>query len=63
MKADQQLDISRELIPVSLALCKSVLARMGAGSVLEIRLCDRDTLQDLQMARLTGVTSPQISSC
>jgi TusA-related sulfurtransferase len=49
MKADQQLDISRELIPVSLALCKSVLARMGAGSVLEIRLCDRDTLQDLQM--------------
>lgn len=49
MKADQQLDISGELIPVSLALCKSVLARMGAGSVLEIRLRDRDTLEDLLM--------------
>ena len=49
MRADQQLDISGEVIPVSLALCKSALARLAAGSVLEIRLRDRDTLQDLQM--------------
>lgn len=35
------------LIPFSLALCKSALARMTAGGVLEICLRDRDTLQDL----------------
>ena len=35
------------VIPFSLALCKSTLAQMAAGAVLEIRLCDHDTLQDL----------------
>ncbi len=49
MRADQQLDISGELLPVSLALCKSALTRLAAGMVLEIRLRDRDTLRDLQM--------------
>lgn len=49
MTADQQLDICREVIPVSLALYKSVLTRMGAGAALEIRLRDRDTLEDLLM--------------
>jgi TusA-related sulfurtransferase len=48
-KPDQQLDISGVLIPFSLVLCKSTLARMATGAVLEIRLQDRDTLQDLLM--------------
>jgi TusA-related sulfurtransferase len=47
MKSDQRLDISGVVIPFSLALCKSALARMAAGAVLEICLRDRDTLQDL----------------
>jgi len=47
MRADQRLDISGVVIPFSLALCKSTLARMAAGAVLEIRLRDHDTLQDL----------------
>ncbi len=49
MRADHQLDISGELLPVSLARCKSTLTQMPAGAVLEIRLGDRDTLEDLQM--------------
>ncbi len=49
MQADQQLDICEEMLPVSLALCKSALARLAAGMVLEVRLRDRDTLQDLQL--------------
>ena len=47
MKSDQRLDISGVVIPFSLALCKSTLARMAAGAVLEICLTDHDTLQDL----------------
>jgi TusA-related sulfurtransferase len=47
MKADQRLDISGEVIPISLALCKSTLTQMAAGAVLEIRLRDHDTFQDL----------------
>jgi tRNA 2-thiouridine synthesizing protein A len=47
MKSDQQLDISGVVVPFSLALCKSTLARMTAGAVLEICLTDHDTLQDL----------------
>jgi TusA-related sulfurtransferase len=47
MQADQWLDISGEVIPISLALCKSTLAQMAAGAVLEIRLRDHDTFQDL----------------
>jgi TusA-related sulfurtransferase len=47
MKSDQRLDISGVLIPISLALCKSTLAQMTAGAVLEICLGDYDTLQDL----------------
>lgn len=49
MRSDQQLDISGEVIPFSLALCKSALVRMAAGAVLEIRLRDQDTLRDLLM--------------
>ncbi len=47
MKADQRLDISEVLIPISLALCKSTLSRMAGGAVLEICLSDHDTLRDL----------------
>jgi TusA-related sulfurtransferase len=49
MRSDQRLDLSGEVVPVSLALCKSTLAQMAAGAVLEIRLRDRDTLGDLLM--------------
>ena len=47
MKSDQRLDISGVVIPFSLALCKSTLARMATGAVLEICLRDHDTFQDL----------------
>jgi TusA-related sulfurtransferase len=47
MKSDQRLDISEVILPFSLALCKCTLARMSTGGVLEIRLQDRATLQDL----------------
>jgi TusA-related sulfurtransferase len=49
MKSDQRLDISGVVIPFSLALCKFTLALMAAGAVLEIRLQDHDTLQDLSI--------------
>jgi TusA-related sulfurtransferase len=47
MKPDQRLDVSGVILPISLALCKNTLTRMAAGTVLEIRLQDHDTLQDL----------------
>jgi TusA-related sulfurtransferase len=47
MKADQQLDISGVVTPISLALCKATLGQMAAGAVLEIRLGDQETLRDL----------------
>ncbi|MFZ5449436.1 MAG: sulfurtransferase TusA family protein [Thermodesulfobacteriota bacterium] len=47
MKYDLRLDISGVVIPFSLALCKSTLAQMEAGAVLEICLKDQDTLKDL----------------
>ncbi len=46
-QVDQQLDLSGVLIPFSLALCKSTLARMAAGAVLKVRLRDPEALQDL----------------
>lgn len=49
MKADQCLDICKVVIPVNLALCKCTLARMEAGAILEICLCDPEILQDLMM--------------
>ncbi|MDD2903252.1 MAG: sulfurtransferase TusA family protein [Syntrophales bacterium] len=49
MEADQQLDISGQMMPLSLALCKFTLAQMNPGEVLEIRLRDHDTFQDLLM--------------
>ena len=47
MRSDERLDISGVVMPISLVLCKYTLARMAAGAVLEIRLRDYDTLQDL----------------
>jgi TusA-related sulfurtransferase len=47
LRSDQRLDISGVVIPFSLALCKCSLVQMAAGTVLEIRLRDHDTLQDL----------------
>ena len=49
MKSDRQLDISEVVMPFGLALCKSTLARMDPGAVLEICLTDHDTLQDLSI--------------
>jgi TusA-related sulfurtransferase len=49
MRTDQQLDVSGVVSPISLALCKAALAQMAAGGVLEIRLCDQETLRDLLM--------------
>ena len=48
-KPDEQLDLSGMFIPFGLVLCKATLARMAAGAILEIRLQDRDTFQDLMM--------------
>jgi tRNA 2-thiouridine synthesizing protein A len=47
MKSDQQLDISGLMIPLNLALCKFTLAQMNPGEVLEIRLRDPESFQDL----------------
>lgn len=49
LKSDKYLDISGVVSPFSLILWKSTLARMEAGAILEVRLQDRDTLQDLLM--------------
>lgn len=49
LKPDQQLDITGVFTPFSLVLCKATLTRMAAGAVLEIRLQDCDTFQDLLM--------------
>jgi TusA-related sulfurtransferase len=49
MRSDQRLDISEVVVPFSLALCKSTLARMAAGAVLQICLADHDTLHDLSI--------------
>jgi TusA-related sulfurtransferase len=46
-KADEILDISQVMLPFGLVLCKATLVRLAAGEVLEIRLQDADTLQDL----------------
>lgn len=46
-KADKILDISGVMTPFGLVLCKAALARLARGDVLEIRLQDDDTLQDL----------------
>jgi hypothetical protein len=43
------LDISGVVLPFGLMLCKAAMKRLDARKVLEIRLQDRDTLQDLLM--------------
>ncbi len=47
LKSDQRLDLSGDVIPFSLAHCKAALAQLAPGEVLEIRLGDYETLQDL----------------
>jgi len=47
LRADERLDLSGVVIPFSLAICKCTLAQMAGGGVLEVRLRDPDTLQDL----------------
>jgi|UniRef100_A0A7C3UX25 TusA-related sulfurtransferase len=46
-QVDQRLDLTGVEIPFSLILCKATLARMEAGKILEVRLQDREALQDL----------------
>ncbi len=47
LKSDQHLDLSGVVIPFSLVLCKCALTQMAPGAVLEIRLRDHETLQQL----------------
>jgi len=49
MYADKKLNLTRILVPYSHLLCKSTLAAMEPGTVLEIRVRDPDTLNDLLM--------------
>ena len=47
LKSDARLDVSEVLMPFSLAMCKASLSHLDSGAVLQIRLSDYDTLQDL----------------
>ena len=47
MQADEQLDLCGIVTPCSLMLCKSTLASMKAGAILEVHLSDPETLKDL----------------
>ncbi len=47
MEFAEQLDLSGLVEPFSLAVCKGRLSRLAAGMVLEIRLQDPETFQDL----------------
>jgi len=47
MRADEKLDLCGVLEPYCLLMCKSTLASMKPGAVLEIHLRDPETLKDL----------------
>lgn len=49
IKADEQLDLCGMIAPYCLLLCKSKLASMRPGTVLEIRVGDPETVRDLLM--------------
>jgi TusA-related sulfurtransferase len=47
MQADEKLDLCGVLAPYCLLLCKSTLASMQPGAILEVHLRDPETLRDL----------------
>ncbi len=47
MQADEKLDLCGFIKPYCLLRCKSVLASMKLGSILEIRVGDPETYSDL----------------
>jgi TusA-related sulfurtransferase len=47
MEADEKLDLCSIIAPYSFLLCKSRLASMKPGAVLEVRVSDPETLKDL----------------
>lgn len=47
MTSDEMLDLSGMIEPYCLLECKAVLAAMKPGTVLEIRIRDPETCQDL----------------
>jgi TusA-related sulfurtransferase len=47
MKVDEKLDLCGVLGPYCLLLCKSALASMTPGDVLEARLRDPDVIEDM----------------
>jgi len=47
MKADEKLDLRNIGVPFCLLTCKSTLASMKPGSVLEVRVQDPESLKDL----------------
>lgn len=47
MLADEKLDLCGIIAPYSLMLCKSTLASMKPGAILEVHLSDPGTLADL----------------
>lgn len=47
MQADERLDLCGIIAPYSFLLCKSTLASMVPGALLEVHLSDPETLEDL----------------
>jgi TusA-related sulfurtransferase len=47
MEVDEKLDLSGIIAPCSFLLCKSRLASMKPGAVLEVHVSDPETLKDL----------------
>jgi TusA-related sulfurtransferase len=47
MQADKILDLCGVLAPYCLLMCKSELAHMQSGAILEVHLRDPETIEDL----------------
>jgi TusA-related sulfurtransferase len=47
IKADEQLDLCGMIAPYCLLMCKATLASMQPGAVIEISVCDPETVRDL----------------
>jgi TusA-related sulfurtransferase len=57
MQSDEKLDLCGIIKPYCLLKCKSVLASMQPDHVLEIRICDPETYNDLMtILKRTGET-------
>ena len=47
MQVDEKIDLCGIIAPCSFMLCKSTLASMKPGAILEVHLSDPETLEDL----------------